>query len=259
MRSPAIRSRPVTRTAWTLHGNIRHWFWFDTSHDRLEITTRSVVDCLCDNPFDYIVVDEGVLRLPAVYAQPVGSATEHYRLRSGPHPTVSSLARQIMRDCDHETGSFLSALASYIHAQIKYIVRPEGDAYSPTQTLERREGACRDSAVLFIDACRSVGLAARYVSGYAWDAVDPTNRELHAWAEVYLPGAGWRGYDPTTGLAVSDRHIAVAASPSASYCAPATGNFTGPRVQSSLTYDIQMEMSEQAKPEGNSEATFSWP
>ena len=242
-----------------LHGNIRHWFWFDVSHDSLEITTHATVDCLCDNPFDYIVVDEGVLRLPATYAQPVGAATEHYRHRTKPHPEVNKIARQIMRDCDGQTPSFLATLASYIHANIRYIVRNEGEPYTPTQTLERGEGACRDSAVLFIDACRSVGLAARFVSGYAWDAIDPSHRELHAWAEVYLPGAGWRGYDPTTGLAVADRHIAVAASPTASYCAPITGTFTGPRVRSTLSYKIDMQMQELPATEQEPGTTFIWP
>lgn len=252
--------RPARHThCLDLHGNIRHWFWFEQSHESLAITTHATVDCLCENPFDYIVVDDGVLSLPAAYAEPVRSATAHYRHRAHPHPAVDTLVRQLLRDSGGQSLHFLAALAQHIHDNIRYLVRPAGEPYTPTQTLEQGEGACRDSAVLFIDACRAVGLAARFVSGYAWDAVDERHRELHAWAEVYLPGAGWRGYDPTTGLAVADRHIAVAASPTASYCAPTTGTFTGPRVESTLAYQIDMAMTE--RPAANQEdgTTYRWP
>lgn len=252
--------RPARHThCLDLHGNIRHWFWFERSHTDLTITTRSTVDCLCDNPFDFIVVDPGVERLPARYAEPVRYAAAHYRQRAQPHPAVDAITRQLTRQNDGQTLSFLWDLAQYIQSNVTHVVRPNGAAYSPTQTLEKGEGACRDTAVLFIDACRAAGLAARFVSGYAWDAVDDDQRELHAWAEVYLPGAGWRGYDPTSGLAVSDRHVAIAASPTASYAAPTAGTFTGPRVDTNLTYDIQMTMSRPEATTHPDTVTYTWP
>lgn len=241
-----------------LHGNIRHWFWFDKQHAGLTLTTRSIVDCLVDNPFDFIVVEPSVETLPAVYDEPVRSATEHYRHRPTPQPIVDALARQIRQQCQGHTVHFLSDLARYLREHIQHIVRPIGDPWSPTKTLERGEGACRDTAVLYIDACRAVGLAARFVSGYAFDAMDDSHRELHAWAEVYLPGAGWRGYDPTTGLAVSNRHIAVAASPTAGYAAPTAGTFTGPRVETTLEYDIQMNVTEADLAPNNGDV-YTWP
>lgn len=242
-----------------LHGNIRHWMWFNKQHADLHLTTTSTVDCLLHDPFDYIVVDQGVTTLPARYAEPVNSAAAHYRQRDGLHPTVDAMARQIMHDSDRQTVIFLGKLAAHLQQTIRQVLRYEGDAYTPTETLERGEGACRDSAVLFMDACRSVGLAARFVSGYAWDAVEQEQRELHAWAEVYLPGAGWRGYDPTTGIACANRHIAVAASPTPGYAAPTTGTYTGPKVNSTLDYKIHMTVEElpaRTAPEGT---TFAWP
>lgn len=238
-----------------LHGNVRHWFWFDKQHSGLTLTTRCVVDCLVDNPFDFIIVDPGVETLPAVYEEPVRSATEHYRRRPAPNPIVDALTRQIRHDCADRTVHFLSDLARHLRERIRHIVRPVGEPWSPTKTLERGEGACRDIAAFYIDACRAIGLAARFVSGYAFDAMDDSHRELHAWAEVYLPGAGWRGYDPTTGLAVSNRHIAVAASPTAAYAA---GTFTSPKVETTLESDITMIATE-AEFAPQTSDVFTWP
>jgi len=242
-----------------LHGNIRNWFWFAEQHCELTLLTRSVVDCFVCNPFDFTIIDGGVETLPAVYAEPVNVSSAHYRYRSTPQPQVDAYAREIMRSVDHQTVPFLVELATRLKNEIRYAVRRFGAPYSPTKTLELGEGACRDTAVLFMDACRSVGLAARFVSGYAWDAEDPTQRDLHAWAEVYLPGAGWRGFDATTGLAVSNRHIAVAASPTPSYTAPTDGTFSGPRVESELTWEITMEQKDVPRTHDDSAVAYQWP
>ena len=84
----------------------------------------------------------------------------------------------------------------------------------------------------------SLGLPARYTSGYFYGDEEFSERELHAWAEVYLPGGGWRGYDPTAGLVVSDQHVAVASGPTWNLTAPTTGNFRGTGANSSLTRQI---------------------
>lgn len=242
-----------------LHGNIRHWFWFDQQkQSELVLTTQSVVDCLIDNPFDFTIVDSGVISLPAKYEEPVGAATEHYRHRPSPSPVVDALAKQLSQDCEGNTVSFLSLLANHLQERIKHRTRLHGESWSPTQTLERGEGACRDTAQLYIDACRAVGLAARFVSGYAYDAVDEGHRDLHAWAEVYLPGAGWRGYDPTIGLAVSNGHVAVAASPTPGFASPTTGTYSGEKVKSSLDFEINMSVSDGELAPNNGEV-FTWP
>ncbi len=242
-----------------LHGNLRHWFWFEQSHTNLVITTRCLVDCYCSNPFDYIIVDPGVEQVPAVYAEPVRSASSHYMQRTSMDPAIDKLVKQLIAVSDGKTLSFLWQLAQHLRQTIRQIVRYHGDAWPAHQTLASGEGACRDTAVLFMEACRAAGLAARFVSGYAWDALDVTQRELHAWAEVYLPGAGWCGYDPTTGLAVSNRHIAVAASPTPSYAAPTSGTFTGPPVDTTLGYSIQMASEPTLNSLGDEKVTYRWP
>jgi transglutaminase-like putative cysteine protease len=93
--------------------------------------------------------------------------------------------------------------------------------------LTGRAGSCRDLAVLFCAVCRAVGVAARFVSGYECGATSMEHAYMHAWAEVYLEGGGWRGYDPSRGLAVSTFHVPVAAAADAQLAAPVSGTYRG--------------------------------
>jgi transglutaminase-like putative cysteine protease len=100
-------------------------------------------------------------------------------------------------------------------------------------------------AMLFIAACRSQGLAARFVSGYSiHHPPEVTEQELHAWAEVYLPGGGWRGYDPSLGLAVADGHVALVSAPDHQLAAPVSGSYRGTGVQAQLSYQVKISSTE---------------
>ena len=106
--------------------------------------------------------------------------------------------------------------------------RPTGAPQTPAETLARGRGACRDQTVLFVALCRAAGLAARFVSGYQdRSAMETDRRYLHAWPEVYLPGAGWYGYDPTRGTAVSNGHVALAAARDPAGTLPVEGSYFG--------------------------------
>ena len=113
----------------------------------------------------------------------------------------------------------------------------------PTETLEKNSGSCRDFATLFIEACRSWGLAARFVSGYMLcEATEAGRATTHAWAEVYLPGAGWKGFDPTSGILAGSRHVAVAVSRHPEAAAPIAGSFTGlPSAFRCIEVDVKLE------------------
>jgi transglutaminase-like putative cysteine protease len=123
--------------------------------------------------------------------------------------------------------AFLTNLNWYLYESFGHTIRGEGPAHPPEVTLRERQGTCRDLAVLFCAACRLVGIAARFVSGYEREAATQPQAYMHAWAEAYLPGGGWRGYDPTQGLAVSKSHVAVAAAADPSLAAPITGTYRG--------------------------------
>ena len=111
--------------------------------------------------------------------------------------------------------------------------------WSSDLTLLKAEGSCRDLTTLFIDVCRSVGLACRYVSGYSYENSSSEN-ELHAWAEVYIPGGGWRGFDPTNGLSVADNHISLASGSNYSLISPIIGNYYGNDITTELKYEIKI-------------------
>jgi transglutaminase-like putative cysteine protease len=128
----------------------------------------------------------------------------------------------------------LNALNQKIYKSCGYLLRIDGAPWPPGVTWSKKSGSCRDLAVLFMEVCRSIGLAARFVSGYE-AGVESPERYLHAWAEVFLPGAGWRGYDPTHGLVVADGHIVLAAAPRQQQTMPIEGQVQGKVVAEKMT------------------------
>lgn len=127
-----------------------------------------------------------------------------------------------------ETYVLLDSINKAIATQIEYQIREEPGVQSPTATLTKKSGSCRDMATLFIEACRLIGLAARFVSGYLHAPVSEAGYgSTHAWSEIYLPGAGWKGFDSTIGEVVGSQHIAVAVSRHPEAVPPIAGAFLG--------------------------------
>jgi transglutaminase-like putative cysteine protease len=123
----------------------------------------------------------------------------------------------------------LQQLNGHIYRTFRYQARNEPGVQSPSNTLEKNSGSCRDFATLFIEACRCLGLGARFVSGYIVSGgATGVGASTHAWAEVYLPGVGWKGFDPTLGLLTTSQHIPVAVSQHPENAMPISGSFTGP-------------------------------
>ena len=218
-----------------LDGNSISRMWFDGTQNTLSITATSRVEALRSNPFDFIL-DPGLLTLPLAYDEDIIESVRPYlhRSRDPLEDEVFYLSHSLADKVQQKTLPFLDLLTRRIHESIQYVQRPDGDPWKPATTLSKGQGACRDLAVLQIDALRAIGLPARFVSGYRGGDHEAADRELHAWVEVYLPGAGWRGYDPTTGLAVADDHVALAAGPNPRNAAPTAGSFRGTAVTSSI-------------------------
>jgi transglutaminase-like putative cysteine protease len=167
-------------------------------------------------------------------------------LPNGQHdPAAVDLAQEALMGSDHQAVAFLTQLVAIIQDRVKYTQRHLGPAWPAGRTLKERVGSCRDLAMLMIETCRSVGLPARFVSGYHLVEPRPRRYELHAWAEIYLPGAGWRGFDPSGRGAIDDRYIVVATSSKPPLTAAVTGSFSGPQgVESDMSWSIDGEVLE---------------
>jgi transglutaminase-like putative cysteine protease len=225
-----------------LDGNVVTHAWFEGLTQSLTITTRSKVDTQRDNPFDYMLTEPGAELLPMSYAEPVAPFLKPYQAH-GSGDVIERFAKSIADQSDNQTMRFLTALNSEIYGGFRQVIREHGGPRRAEETLALKEGSCRDLTMLFIEACRCLGIAARFVSGYHSEAPKEGPRYLHAWPEVYLPGAGWRGYDPSQALAVAEQHVAIAAAATPQLAAPVSGNVRGNDVTSSLEAEIEIHVS----------------
>ncbi|MBD2652610.1 transglutaminase family protein [Synechocystis sp. FACHB-383] len=233
----------------TLDGNAEEKIWFTDPTEKLAIAVESVVQTTMENPFNFLV-EPWALKLPFDYPQSLAQQLRGYLVpyEGRLDPVAVELAQDIAHDCQRQPITFLQNLTQKLYEHCTYTVRATGEPWEAGVTWRSREGSCRDLTVLFMEVCRAMGLAARFVSGYEVGDPEVNQWELHAWAEVYLPGAGWRGYDPTHGLAVGDRHIALVASAIPAYCSPVGGEVapvktfleTGLAVQSELETAVKI-------------------
>ncbi len=151
-----------------------------------------------------------------------------------PQGIVDSWAKQFVGQKPAETFAVLSDMNRAIKAEFAYNAREEEGTQTPIETLEKGSGTCRDFALLFIEAARSLGFGARFVTGYLYDPkLDGAESDVqgaaatHAWADIYLPGAGWIEYDPTNGTIAAENLIRVAVTRDPSQAIPISGSFSG--------------------------------
>ena len=217
--------------------------WFSGQHRTLSISAESEVEVATISPFNYILTDNDFLALPAIYPQSYRHNLQPYLSHQYGSLELDEFVRPIMEETKGVTIPFLVRLTSRIHEEFDIVVREVGVPMEPKETIAKRNGACRDLAVLFMEGCRAVGLAARFVSGYRWSENLAEKQDLHAWSEVYMPGAGWRGFDPSIGLAITDRYIAVAAAANPVDTTPVSGTFRGTGIKSNLEYSVTISFS----------------
>jgi len=210
-----------------LDGNSLQKIWFTDATEQFTLEIDSQIETHIDNPFNFLL-EPWALKLPMDYPTSLFDQLQPYLRPYSviPDAITLSLAQDILHQENQDTLAFLNALNQHIYKSCGYVVRETGDPWEAGITWRNKTGSCRDLTVLWMEACRAVGLATRFVSGYQEGDLSTDDWELHAWAEVYLPGGGWRGYDPTHGLVVSDRHIALVASANPLYTAPVAGEIT---------------------------------
>lgn len=226
-------------------GNLAFIARFDSLTRELTVASHFRIDILRDNPFDF-ALNEASLNLPLKYVQPLCAALAPYLDYARVHETVRQYATTIAFGVRWNSLSFLDALNQRLFTACRQMTRPDGAPWPSEVTLQRLEGSCRDLAVLFCDACRVMGIAARFVSGYESAAAGRQDSYMHAWAEVYLPGAGWRGYDPSRGLVVARGHVAVAAGFDHNLASPIAGSFSG-----GVATHMETSLEMQVEPESN--------
>jgi len=226
-----------------LEGNRVTQVWFADKTDHLEITLTTRVETLRENAFDFILAPEAT-RLPIAHA-PDEACAHPYLNRIAADDSIAAFAAELSLSVDRDTVAFLDRLNRHLFDQFDHVHRHIGAPHPPAYTLESRRGACRDLAVLFVDCCRAEGIAARFASGYQRGNLSSERRDLHAWPEVYLPGAGWRGYDPTHGEAIANTHVTIAAAAHARDTMPLTGSFTGPGATSHLDFTVEIDVQEE--------------
>jgi transglutaminase-like putative cysteine protease len=196
----------------------------------LRVASSLVVEHAGESALDFVLEDHAVM-YPFGYVTAEAAMLAPFRVPTWPEDYVALeqwLTGLGLRVGSIETFVLLDRMNRAINESLRYEVREEFGVQSPALTLGRRAGSCRDFATLFMEACRQLGLASRFVSGYLYA---PLNSAItgasHAWAEVYLPGAGWRGFDPTCGRLADADHIAVAVAHHPEHVAPIAGSFVG--------------------------------
>src|SRR6202048_1976308 len=197
------------------------------------------------NPFDFFL-EPGVEEFPFEYAPELAKDLEPYRSVDPAGPLLKGLVESLLGE-KRGTVGFLSDLNRRVRDEVGYVTRLDHGVQTCEQTLEKRTGSCRDSAWLLVQSLRHLGIAARFVSGYliqmaadegASEGPQTDSADLHAWAEAFLPGAGWIGFDPTSGLFAGEGHIPLVCTPDASKAAPIRGTVEPAKVEFSYSMSI---------------------
>jgi uncharacterized protein (DUF2126 family) len=220
-------------------GNYLARLVFPEKTREFKVTVDLVAEMSVYNPFDFFLEPEAET-FPFRYAPELAHDLVPYLVRGELTPRFADFVASIPRNSQstkrkQRTIDFLVALNQRLQREIGYVIRMEPGVQAPEQTLALAKGSCRDTGWLLVQTLRHLGLAARFVSGYliqltpdvkALDGPSGTDRDftdLHAWCEVYLPGAGWIGLDPTSGLLAGEGHIPVACTPEPTTAAPVSG------------------------------------
>jgi len=230
------------------HGNYLARVVFPERTRRLAVDVELIADMSVLNPFDFFL-EPAADTFPFSYEDALAGELAPFLERLPAGPQLRGFLDAVYTG-SRRTMDFLVALNRQLAQEVRYIIRLEPGVQAPETTLGIGSGSCRDSAWLLVQILRHFGLAARFVSGYLIQltpdvkALDgPIGPEadftdLHAWTEVYVPGAGWIGLDPTSGLLAGEGHIPLAATPHPQSAAPVTGEVE----ESEVTFSHEMSV-----------------
>ena len=232
--SHALDIAPATHTrTWSNDacGNRIARVVFGERVTHFDVTVRLTTDQTPTDPFTFTIAPHARLwSANGMNADPALGAyllAPHKATEATPTPLLDALTREWRATLPCPTLDLLTGLTRAIAARITYCIRLEAGVWSPEETLRNAAGSCRDSAWLLIAVLRRLGFAARFVSGYLFqperDAPERLGCELHAWTQVYIPGAGWIGLDTTSGLLAAQGHVPLAVAVTPQDAAPVSG------------------------------------
>jgi len=233
IESSSLKIEPAATLRWQrdVEDNSVAIASFDTPASQLLIESEVIIQQFNETPLDFLVADfavdypfsypaeDRVVLLPYIKLAKKTTKAQLDEWVAGIWQPGEKLQSYVL----------LQRLTDNIHKNFAYQAREEPGVQTSQETLSRKTGSCRDFACLFMEAARSLGLAARFVSGYLNVPPSPTDSgATHAWAEVYLPGAGWKGFDPTVGGIAGIDHIPVAVARLPESVPPVAGSYIGP-------------------------------
>ncbi|UTW03210.1 transglutaminase family protein [Amphritea atlantica] len=229
-------------------GNFLARLVFPEKSDHLRVEVEVIADMTVINPFDFFL-EEYAEKFPFTYEKELLSELKPYLEIVDDGPLIQEWVRSVPRE-PMPTNDFLVYLNQRLESAIDYNIRMEPGVQTSEETLELKRGSCRDTAWLLVQVLRHLGLAARFASGYlvqlvadvkALDGPSGTDKDftdLHAWCEVFIPGAGWIGLDPTSGLFAGEGHIPLACTPSPRSAAPIAGGIDPCEVEFAFSNEV---------------------
>ena len=231
VESMNLTSSPAAEVTWTrdVFGNSIATLYFPRKPAK-ELRIASDVVTTRTAPYQHRKHDTEPTPWPPVYDPLEIAVVAAYQQLSYP-ADAGAVGRWLKMHCvkrPDDVEAIVRQLNGCIHDQIRYVRREEKGVLTPAQTIKRGVGSCRDFATLLLDAARSLNIAARFASGYLeCTAAEAGYASTHAWVEIYLPGHGWRGYDPTLGTPTTQAHVATGLSNHPRGVMPVTGSFYG--------------------------------
>ncbi|MCB1663345.1 MAG: transglutaminase family protein [Pseudomonadales bacterium] len=232
IESLKLKITPPATLLWhrDVEGNSVAIATFDLPANQLVVESEVIIQQYNEAPLDFLVADYAI-NYPFSYQSDDKVLLSPYMAL--PEQATIAMVNQWITNFwqtneQIQSYTLLQRLAEYIYQTLAYCAREEPGVQTAPQTLSCGSGSCRDFALLFMQAARCLGLASRFVSGYLHAPLLVNEiGSTHAWAEVYLPGAGWKGFDPTIGKIVGTDHIAVAVARLPESVPPIAGSFIG--------------------------------
>lgn len=215
------------RTASDEENNLVDLCWFEELTGNLSIEATSIIETQPYNPFDFIIHPQKYYQIPFQYARQQQELLFSTLGKPKLSKALLKYGATLQKASAFNTLQYVANLTNQLHHDFTVEFREEGAPMLPDDTFQTKKGSCRDLSWMQINLLRHQGFAARFVSGYFYFDMDEPNYELHAWVDVFLPGAGWVGVDPSHGILTGNAHFPIATSAHFENTMPVSGGIRG--------------------------------